>query len=354
MKFRAVMVGALVVVALLVVLKLTVLRGDTPRPTARSAGAGDAGGPLVTTEVITSKKLADRVSAIGTVLPDEEVEVRSEVAGRVVAIGFDEGARVEKGRVLVRINDSELRAQLARAESRLAIARDEASRQKQLYEQNLTSEREYNNALNEANVSAAEADLIRAQLAKMEIRAPFAGMVGLRNVSEGSYVSPATPITTLKDVSHVKLDFTVPERYAGMIRPGVRVTFRVQGARGDFEAEIYALEAGIDETTRTLRVRARGRNPGGALLPGAFADVSVPLETRDAITVPAYALVPELKGHQVFVYANGNAESRSVVIGTRSDERVEILSGLEAGDTLITSALLLLKHGSPVRLAGAR
>ena len=346
MRNRAVVVAVLLV-AVLAVLKLTVLRGGSSRTGSRPAG--DA--LEVTAVVVSGERLADRVSSVGTILANEEVDVRSEITGRVVAIHFREGARVAKDELLVEINDSELRAQLARAESRLAIARDEATRQKQLFDQTLTSEREYTNAVNEANVASAETDLIKAQLAKTETRAPFAGVVGLRSVSEGSYVSPATLITTLRDVSTVKLDFSVPERYAGRVAPGDRVEFRVQGSTRVYGATIYALEAGIDETTRTLRVRARTTNRDGFLVPGAFADVTVPLVERETLTIPAYALIPSLKGHSVFLFADGSAQSREVEIGTRTDERVEIITGLQPGDTVITSALLQIKSGMPVKLS---
>jgi membrane fusion protein (multidrug efflux system) len=348
---RRTVIVAVVIVAALAILKITVLRSGGPRPGARSSG-GDGSIPEVTTEVVSSQRLADRVSSVGTLLPNEEVDVRSEISGRVASIAFEEGSRVGKGQLLVKINDAELRAQLSRAESRLAIARSEADRQKQLFDQTLTSEREYTNAVNEADVASAETALIRAQLAKTEVRAPFAGVVGLRSVSEGSYVAPTTLITTLRDISTVKIDFSIPERYAGRLAAGNRVGFRVQGSPRSYAATVYALETGIDETTRTLRVRARASNADGALVPGAFADVTVPLVEREGLTIPAYALIPELKGHMVFVYQNGSAQPRSVEIGTRTEERVEIAAGLEPGDTVITSALLQLKPGAPVRLSG--
>jgi membrane fusion protein (multidrug efflux system) len=349
---RKALFAFILVLAVLVVLKVTVLRNQGSRGAARAPGADDTAGPAVTTVVVTPERMADRVASVGTVLPNEEVDIRSEVAGRVASIRFAEGARVRQGDLLVEINDSELRAQLARSESRLAIARDEANRQKQLFDQTLTSEREYTNAANEADVASAEVALIRAQLAKTEIRAPFTGVLGLREVSEGSYVSPAALITTLRDVSTMKIDFTVPERYAGRVAPGDRVEFRIQGSARVFTASVFALEGGIDETTRTLRVRARAPNPDGSLVPGAFADVTIPLVERDTLTIPAYALIPQLKGHIVFTYAGGRAQPRKVEIGTRTDERVEIVAGLEPGDTVITSALLQLKPGAPVRLAG--
>jgi membrane fusion protein (multidrug efflux system) len=354
MRLRPAVVAAILVVVALVVLKLTVFDNNASRGNATGPGGGQAPAPSVTALVVTPEHMADRVSAVGTILPNEEVDIRSEIAGRVVSISFVEGGRVAKDQLLVRINDSELRAQLARAESRLALARDEAERQKTLFEQSLTSEREYNNTVNELNVASAEAQLIRAQLAKMEIRAPFAGTVGLRAVSEGSYVSPATPITTLQDVSTIKIDFSVPERYVRRIVSGDKVGFSVQGSPRTYQATVYALEAGIEQTTRTLRVRARAANPNLELVPGAFADVSIPLVERDALLVPAFALIPDLKGHSVLVYSGGTVQSRPVTIGTRTDERVEILSGLAPGDTVITSGILQLKPGAPVRLSDVK
>ncbi len=348
---RKASIAVIVIVAVLALVKVTLLRNPGQGGAARSSGNNDAAGPAVTAVVVASERLADRVASVGTILPNEEVDIRSEIAGRIVSIRFDEGTRVEKGQLLVEINDSELRAQLARAESRLAIARDEANRQKQLFDQTLTSEREYTNAGNEADVASAEVALIRAQLAKTEVRAPFAGVLGLREVSEGSYVSPSALITTLRDLSTMKIDFTVPERYAGRVAPGDRVEFRIQGSPRIFTASIFALEGGIDEATRTLRVRARAPNPDGSLVPGAFADVTVPLVERETLTIPAYALIPQLKGHTVFTYRGGRAESRAVEVGTRTDERVEIIAGLAPGDTVITSAILQLKPGMPVQLS---
>jgi membrane fusion protein (multidrug efflux system) len=259
---------------------------------------------------------------------------------------------VTKGQLLVRVADAELRAQLARAEARLAIAQDEADRQRQYFEQNLSSKQLYDTAVNELAVAKADADLVRVQLAKTEIRAPFDGKVGLRFVSAGSYVSPAAQITSLQDDTPIKLDFSVPERYAGRLRPGHVVRFAVQGTSRRFEATIYAIEPSIDPTTRTLRVRARSANVDGALVPGAFADVEVSLEERETLTVPAYAVIPELNGHRVFVVAGGKAESRPVEIGTRTEELVEVVRGLQAGDTLITSGILQLRPGVPVTVAG--
>ena len=310
------------------------------------------GGPeaavSVSVEVIRPVELGGTVTAVGTVLSNEEVQLRTQVSGQIEKIAFAEGERVSRGDVLVKINDDELQAQLLRATSRLAIGEQQAERQKQLFEKQFISQEEYNNSVNELNVVRAEAQLIEAQIAKTEIRAPFDGTIGLRFVSEGSYVSPATVITTLQDNARMKVDFTVPEKYARMIGEGDSIRFRVQARQESYAARIYSTDSRIDPATRTLRVRAVTPNPNGVLLPGAFASVEVSLNPRRALTIPAYALIPEARGHKVFVIRSGMAEPRPVVIGDRSGDRVEIAHGLAAGDTLITSGILQLRPGMAV------
>ncbi len=347
------LIVAAVIIGGLVLIKVAFLHGDSHKDAGGRIGGAGAGGPTpVRTVVLGTHRMADRVTTVGTILANEEVDVRSEVAGRVEAISFDEGTRVTKGQLLVKIADADLRAQLARAESRLAIANTEAERQRQLFGQSLTSQREFDTALNEYNVAKAETDLTRAQLAKTEIRAPFEGKVGLRFVSVGSYVSPATQITSIQDDTPVKLDFSVPERYAGRLQKGDAINFTVQGNARVFDGTIYALEPSIDTATRTLRVRATSPNADGALVPGAFADVDIVLAERDALAIPAFALIPELKSHRVLLFKGGKVESRDVEIGTRTDRTVEIVRGVDAGDTLITTAILQLKPGASVTLAG--
>ncbi len=327
---------------------------------SRSGGTGGAGAtgagnqPMqVRIEVVRATKLSGSVTAVGTLLSNEEVQLRSQVSGQVERITFGEGARVSKGDLLVKINDDELQAQLQRAKSRLAIGEQQAERQKQLFEKQFSSQEEYNNALNELNVFRAEEQLIVAQIAKTEIRAPFDGTIGLRFVSEGSYVSPAAVMTTLQDNSRMKVDFTVPEKYAGMIGVGDPIAFRVATRPESYAATIYSTDSRIDPTSRTLRVRAVASNPRRALLPGSFANVEVSLNPRTSLTIPAYALIPELRGHKVFVCVAGLAAARPVVIGERSNDRVEIAEGLAAGDSLIISGILQLRPGMPVVLAPA-
>jgi len=323
-----------------------------------SSGPGGEGPPKQVTgvqvEVVHPARVGGTVSAVGTVLSNEEIQVRSQVSGQVEQILFTEGARVKKGDVLLRVNDDELQAQLLRARSRVAIAEQQAERQKQLFGKDFISREEYNNALNELNVVRAEAQLIEVQIQKTEITAPFDGTIGLRLVSEGSYVSPSLVITTLQDNSRMKIDFSVPEKYAQMIGEGDSITFRVQTRPETFSARIYSSDSRIDATTRTLRLRAACANPGGALLAGSFANVDVRVNPRASLTIPAYALIPEMRGHKVYLCRDGVAVPQPVSIGQRTDERVEILDGLTDGDTVITSAILQLRPGMAVEPLPAR
>lgn len=351
MKSRAkglwVVLGTIAVLAVLALPKLRSLPGAP-------GGAGIAGASRdqaipVSMEVIRTERLRDRIATVGTVLPNEEVELRSEISGKVERIFFSEGSAVGKGEVLVKISDAELQAQLLRARYRQTIAEEQAERQRQLFGKAQISPAEYDSAVNAMNIARAEVQLIQAQLDKTEIRAPFAGVVGLRQVSAGSYLSPATPIAVLQDARRVKIEFAVPEKYAGALKVGDEIRFSVQGVPQTFAGSIYALETKIDQATRTLRLRALSPNPDGALIPGAFAEVEIALPEKEGLTIPAAALIPELKGHRVFLCVAGKAVSQPVRIGARTADRVGIVGGVRDGDTLITSAILQLRAGMAVR-----
>ena len=285
-------------------------------------------------------------------LADEEVELRPETSGRITEIAFREGRPVAAGALLVKINDSELQAQLRRAERRLELAEERAFRQEQLLEKGGISQEEYDATVSEVDVLRAEGELIEAQIDKTEIRAPFGGVIGLRYASEGSYVSPTVRIATLQRLNPVKIEFSVPEKYASRVSLGDAITFTVEGVEGAFEGEIYAFEPQIEAGTRTLAVRARSPNPNGRLLPGAFADIEVVLgEVSDALTIPAIAVIPEQGGKRVYLYQSGVAQPRSVETGIRLADRIQITEGLAPADTVILTGLQQLRPGLPVQMA---
>ena len=316
-------------------------------------GRGGGRGPVSVRAVIADRKvLDDALRVTGSLLPNEQVDLQSEASGKIIGIYFNEGQVVGRGKVLVRINDAELRAQHKRAVHRRTLAAAKEKRSRQLLEKNAVSAADYDVALSELNTANAEVELIQAQLDKTVVRAPFTGRVGFRQVSVGSYISPATRIATLTSTDPVKLEFFVAERYQPMVRPGSSVTFSVDGASGQRTGRVYAIEPRIEQSTRTLQVRARAPNPGGALMPGSFAQVSLRIDRDDdAISVPSEAVVPQPGGSaSLFVVEGGVAQSRAVEVGLRTERSVQILSGLKAGDTVIYSGVQMLKPGAPVKV----
>ncbi len=305
---------------------------------------------MVEVRVLEPRVLIESFSTVGTIRADEQVDVRSEIAGVIAEIGFAEGARVARGQVLARLDDSELAAEHDRAVHRLELAKLGEARQQDLLALGLTSQADYDLALSQFNVLVAELRLTEAQLEKTRIRAPFGGVIGLRQVSRGATISPQTRIATLQKIDTVKLEFTVPEVHAGRIRTGDTVRFRVRGSERELEGTIYAFEPNVDRETRSLRARARCANPDGSLMPGSFADVELAIrEIADALTVPSLAVIPELGSKKVFVVEDGKAASRLVETGVRTESEVQIVSGLEADDRVIVSAVQQLRNGRPVR-----
>jgi membrane fusion protein (multidrug efflux system) len=317
-------------------------------------GPRGGGGPAsVTAYVAEAVPMRDRIRATGSLQADEAVDLAVETSGRVTGIFFDEGSAVRRGQLLLRINSAELRAQRERVRTRIELAQTREGRQRQLLDIGGVSQDEYDGVLGELNVLRAELDLIDAQLAQTEIRAPFSGVIGLRAVSEGAFVSSQTRIASLQRLSPMKLEFSVPERYAGRIAVGDEARFRVAGSPATYRAEVYAVEPRVDLDTRTLQIRARVPNPEGALLPGAFADVELLLgEIPDAVPVPTIAVISEMGGKRVWTIEDGRATPHTVETGIRTEGAVQILSGIVPGDSVITSGLQAIRSGQAVRVTG--
>lgn len=299
--------------------------------------------------VVSGQPFSDFLSLSGSIEPNEMINLRSEISGIAEALNFSEGGNVSKGQILVQINDAELRAQLAQATTRNSLAAENERRAKLLLEKEAISQEEYDIASADYRTAESQIQLIEAQLVKTAIRAPFSGTVGLRNISQGSYITPATDIAQLVDISKVKLEFSIPERYAAKVKINASVRFTVQGIADDFTATIYAIEPLVETATRTLRVRAWADNRESQLIPGTFANVIFPLETMEkGLLVPAEALIPIQNGKKLFVKKNDLAKEVVVETGARTDADVLVVKGINEGDTVLTSGVMSLRDGSPV------
>ena len=314
-----------------------------------ATGSGASGKTSVRVMVVRAQSLNDVVKTTGTVRANEEVELHSEVSGKIIQLTLNEGNFVRKGAILLRISDDELQAQFRKLENQKRLAQGIEDRQRRLLVKEAISQQEYDISL--TNVQSIDADIenVKAQIAKTILKAPFDGTVGLRFVSTGSYISPASQIATLTNTNPAKLDFSVPAKYATAIRKGSRVQFSVEDSRQTYTGTVYAIDPKIDPQTRTLQIRATSPNPGRALIPGSFAKIDVVLSTKlRALLVPTEAVIPELAGPRVFVVKNGKAVSQKVELGLRGDRTVEVISGLVAGDTLVTTGILQVKPGGEV------
>ncbi|MBW6490078.1 MAG: efflux RND transporter periplasmic adaptor subunit [Lentimicrobium sp.] len=306
---------------------------------------------IVSAQIIVPGGLSDVIVSTGSIIADEQVDLSAEVSGRITSIRFTEGAYVNKGELLATINDTELLAHLRKNAYTLKLAEEREARQKSLLLKEAVSQEVYDRALTELNTVQAEAALIEAQLLKTRIVAPFNGTIGLRQVSEGAYVTPGQRIASLTRTVPVKLEFSVPERFSGSVTKGSKVQFEVEGIDRRLEAVVYAAEPRIDPVTRALTVRATYPNSRNELNPGAYARVEFILNhLSEAITVPAQALIPELGGFKIYVYNNGKAALRNITVGIRTSNQVQITTGLNAGDTIITTGILQLRDGMPLTI----
>jgi len=347
-----VVIAAAVVVLVAFILPRIIARGDNPTMVRR--GQNKTMPLLVSGQVVQPQLFKNIVQATGSLMANEEVELHSEVAGKVTQIQFKEGSRVNKGDLLVKINDADLQAQWQKAQYQKKLAEDKELRQHKQLEMQAISQEQYDIALSALNTIQADIELIQAQIAKTEIHAPFDGIIGLRYISLGSYITPDSRIANLLSINPIKIDITIPEKYASNVTPGNEVSFILQEAEQTYTGKIFAVEPKIDPDTRTLHLRAACPNPEGKLLPGSFAKVELVIaEIPNALLIPTEAVIPELGGKKVFISRNGKAEAHAVETGVRTNQQVQVTSGLSVGDTLITSGILQLRPDMAVKIAAA-
>lgn len=305
----------------------------------------------VTFHVVKGQDFSNTISLSGSIEANEQIEIRSEVSGIVENIAFTEGSAVSKGQVLFKVNDIELRAQLAQAKTKESLASENERRAKLLLQKEAISQEEYDIASADYRTAKAQTQLIKAQIGKTTVRAPFSGKIGLRSISPGTYVTPTTLIAKLVSTNPLKITFSIPEKYATEISKNNTITFTVPNVKETFTAKIYALEPAIEATTRTLQIRALTDNSNGKLLPGTFANIELPLKNiKDAIIIPTEAIVPIQDGKKVFIANHGKAKEVKVETLTRTDKDVVITSGLKIGDTVLTSGVMSLKDEADIKI----
>ncbi len=349
---KRILIGAAIVVA--AGLAVVAFIGSPGEEGVEAGGppGGPGGGTLtVDAHIVEPVRLVDGTLTTGSLLANESVQLRPEVSGRLVELAMEEGTSVSAGTVLARINDRELQARLRELEARRRVMEQREFRQARLLEEGGVSAEELEETRAELEAMEAEAEILRTQIEQHTIRAPFDGRLGLRQVSPGSYVSPETVIATLSETDPIRLQFTVPARYADRVGEGSSVRFQVEGFDEEFEAVIHVIDPALEEGTRTLRLRARTANPDGRLRVGSFAAVEVIFEElEEAITVPSIAVRPDLEGPQIWLYRGGEAERVGVETGIRTAASVQILSGIAAGDTVITTGFGQLREGREVEI----
>ena len=312
---------------------------------------GPAGPTTVQGEIIYTQETQNQISLNGNLLPNEEVQLQPEISGRVTNIYFNEGQFVQAGKLLVKLNDADLQAQKKKAEVALELAQQDESRKKQLLAIKAIAVEEYDQAVTLLKSAQADIELLQAQIEKTEIKAPFSGIIGIRQISAGTFVNAGQVIAELQQINPMKLDFAVPEKYVAVLKVNSKVNFTVEGIRNEFTANIYAIDPSIDLSSRSFRVRATTANPNNLLKRGAFANISLTLEQlKDAVMIPASAVIPEIRGQKVLLIKEGKVTSQLIELGMRTDSHVHVLEGLSPGDTLITAGLLQLREGTPVVL----
>nr|WP_294900772.1 efflux RND transporter periplasmic adaptor subunit [uncultured Pedobacter sp.] len=319
-----------------------------------NAGSSKAGADntiVVTGVIAKTEPFSDEVNVSGSIEANEQIEVHSEVSGVIKSINFKEGTFVNKGSLLLKIDDSELQAQYAQALTKQKLSKEVADRARKLLKSEAISQEEYDNAEADLKSLQAQTQLVKAQLAKTEIRAPFSGTIGLRSVSNGAYVTPTQTIANLVSVNPVKISFSVPEKYSKMVSNGSKINFTVAGTSKLFEATVYAKEPAVDVNTRTLVIRALADNSDNYLIPGTFANVNIALKSiKDAILIPSVAVTPILNGKQVYVVKNGKAQPVTIISDVRTADKLLVTSGISKGDTVITSGIMALKPGLAVKV----
>ncbi|MBK7434917.1 MAG: efflux RND transporter periplasmic adaptor subunit [Chitinophagaceae bacterium] len=307
--------------------------------------------PKVEGFIVKTMMVSDKAELPGSIIANETTEIHSEVSGRLVYLNINEGKTVGKGALLAKIYDGDLQAQLKKLNVQVAVAEQTVKRMGELLKIGGVSQQEYDLSVLQVNTIRADMDIVRTNISRTEIRAPFSGSLGLKNISSGAYITPATTITTIRQNSQLKLDFTLPEKFTSSIKTGQMVDFMVEGNPKRYTARVMATESGLEENTRSLNIRCIVTNNDGKLLPGVFAKVMSDFnEDPNGLMIPSQAILPQARGKKVILYQSGMTRFVDITTGIRDSALVQVVSGLNAGDTIITTGLMSLKPDIKVEI----
>lgn len=324
---------------------------DRKKEAAAQQKAGPKPPAKVDGFIVQTETISESIELPGTIVSGESADIHPEVAGRIVGLNVREGAYVGKGSVIAKLYDADLQARRRKLEVQLRMAQQTESRYSQLQKIGGISKQDYDvTALQVSNIRADLA-IIQTEIARTVVRAPFSGKLGLKEVSIGAYVSPATKITSISKTTGLRIDFKLPEKYTGLVNRGQYVNFSVAGSQRAYTAVVMATESGIEEMTRSLMIRAQVKGDETGLIPGGFAKVRLSFApNHNALVIPTQAVIPQARGKKVYVYKNGKALFTDVETGKRDSSSVQIVTGLNKGDTIIITGLLGLKPDAPVNL----
>jgi membrane fusion protein (multidrug efflux system) len=327
-----------------------------PPATAKTGNSGpgsSGGGITIEATKVKSVRMSQGLTAVGSLRSDESVTIRPEVSGRISEIGFREGQRVEQGAILIRFDTSVQRAELQQAEANFGLSKSRLERSRDLFTKGFISAQARDEAESNFKVAQATYDLSQARLTKLEIRAPFSGIVGLRMVSIGDYVKDGQDIVNLEGIDPLKVDFRIPELYLKQLAVGQSLQITLDAFPNQtFQGKVFAINPLVDTNGRSIVIRAIVKNTEARLRPGMFARVRLLFsDERDSVAVPEQSLIPVGDEQYLFRVVDGRAQRSKVEIGQRRDGQVEILQGLTAGDVVVTAGQLKLRDGSQVKIA---
>jgi membrane fusion protein (multidrug efflux system) len=319
--------------------------------TAQTGGAAKAPPMRVDGYIVHPQPFQENIEVPGNLVANEVAEIHPEVSGRIVSLNVAEGKYVGRGTVLAKLYDGDLVAQLRKVQVQLALAQKTEERQAQLLKIQGISQQDYDISLLQVNNLKADIGILQTSISKTVVRAPFSGKLGLKNISPGAYVSPASVIAVINQTDQLKLDFTVPEKYIEQVKMGQLVTFSFEGSSKQLGAKVIATESNVTETTRSLTVRAAVVGSDPSLLPGKFAKVQLSFDPDpNALLIPTQAVLPQARGKKVILYKGGTAIFADVTTGVRDSARIQITNGLKPGDTVVVTGLLSVRPEAKIQI----